>query len=71
MSSDAPRDMREAQVEVNRQALVAMGQRLTELEQQFISLEGEVEDLRFYSASSLETAKRLQGIVKRLADKHR
>ena len=71
MPGDRPRDVATIQTEVNRQSLVEIGKRLTELEQKFVSLEENTSDLRYLSASSLETAKRVQGIVKGLVDREK
>lgn len=66
MVADPPKGPRTIQTELNRQALVEMSKRLTELEQKMVNLESETEDLRYFSEGSLETAKRLQRIVKSL-----
>lgn len=66
---DAPRDVVSIQTELNRQSLVEIGKRLTELEQKFVALEEDAQDLKFFTNNSLETAKRIQKVVKRLVDK--
>ena len=67
--SDAPRDVVSIQTELNRQSLVEIGKRLTELEQKFVTLEEDAQDLKFFTNNSLETVKRIQKVVKRLVDK--
>ena len=71
MAGDPPRDEITFQTEFNRQALVSMGKRLTELEHQMVGLESETQDLKHYSARSLETATRLQGVVRGLVDRRK
>ena len=71
MSGDRPRDTLAIQTELNRQALVELGKRLTELELKFVALESEAEDLRYFTANSLQRAKRLQGALKTLIVKHK
>ena len=58
-----------SQTEVNRQAMVSLGKRITCLEEKMTEMCKEIEDLHYYTASALETAKRLQGIVKQLLAK--
>lgn len=59
------------QEELNRQALVEFGKRLTELEGKIDNLGEDIRDLHTFSLTSLETAKRLQIIVKGLVAKKR
>ena len=68
MSDDQPKKKRidALQAELNRQALVEIGKRLSELEKQFWDLEREAEDLRYFSTNTLETSKRLQAVAARI-----
>jgi hypothetical protein len=54
------------QAEINRQALVDIGKRLSELEKKFWDLEREAEDLKYSSQTTLDTAKRLQILVAKI-----
>lgn len=69
--ADRPKSKRidALQAELNRQALVDIGKRLAELEKKFWDLEREAEDLKYFSQSTLDTAKRLQTIVAKLVTK--
>ena len=66
MSGDQPRDVAAIQDEINRQALVEIGKRLTGLEHKCSVIESEVKDLHYFTASSLETATRVRKMLKRL-----
>jgi hypothetical protein len=68
--SGGSRDVVSIQTELNRHSLVEIGKRLTKLEQKFVALEEDAKDLKFFTNNSLETAKRIQKVVKRLVDKH-
>jgi predicted nuclease with TOPRIM domain len=57
----------DVQEELNRQALVSLGKRISELEERISELQEQIDDLKYFSGSALETAKRLQGIVKDLS----
>jgi len=70
MSSDLPRGVISIQNDLNRQALVEIGKRLTELEHRFVTLDDNAQDLKFFINNSLETVKRLQGTVKKLVTKY-
>jgi hypothetical protein len=65
MAGDRPKNPRldAVQTELNRQALVENGKRLAELEKKMWDLEREAEDLKYFSMNTLETTKRLQGLV--------
>jgi len=69
MSGGHPRGPAEIQEELNRQALVEFGKRLTELEVKIGGLQEDIKDLHYLSSNSLETAKRLQIVVKGLVAK--
>jgi hypothetical protein len=71
MPGDHPKGVLTIQTELNRHALVEIGKRLTELEHKFVSLDSDAQDLRYLSVNSLETAKRLQGMVKGLLDRRK
>ena len=62
------RTKEQLQTELNRQALVDLGKRLADLEKKFWDLENEANDLKYFSNSALETAKRLQILVKEIVD---
>lgn len=65
MSGDRPKNKRidALQAELNRQALVDIGKRLAELEKKLWDLERDAKDVKYFSQNTLDTAKRLQGIV--------
>jgi hypothetical protein len=65
MSGDRPSNKRidALQAELNRQALVDIGKRLAELEKKLWDLERDAKDVKYFSQNTLDTAKRLQGIV--------
>ena len=68
MSGDRPSNKRidALQAEINRQALIDIGKRLAELEKKFWDLEREAKDLKYSSQNTLDTAKRLQGLVAKI-----
>jgi archaellum component FlaC len=70
MSSDLPRDVVSIQTELNRQALVEIGKRLTDLEHKIVVLDRSGQDLKFLTNNSLETVKRLQKTVKKVVAKY-
>lgn len=70
MSSDPSKDVISIQTELNRQALVEIGKRLTELEHRFVELDEQGQDLKFFTNNSLETVKRLQGAVRKIVAKY-
>lgn len=70
MSNDLPRDVVSIQTELNRQALVEIGKRLTDLEHKMVVLNENGQDLKSFTDSSLETTKRLQRTVKKLVAKY-
>jgi hypothetical protein len=65
MPGDRPKNRRiEAlQAEINRQALVDIGKRLSELEKKLWDLEREAKDLKYSSQNTLGSVKRVQGVV--------
>jgi len=65
-SSKGPKRV-EVQEQLNRAALVSLGKRISELEERMEDLQTQIDDLRYFSGSALETAKRLQGIIKQLS----
>lgn len=65
MAGDRPKNKRidALQAELNRQALVDIGKRLADLEKKLWDLERDAKDVKYFSQNTLNTAKRLQGIV--------
>lgn len=67
MPGDSKKPMHAArQAEINRQHMISIGKRLTELESKFHELEIEVEDVKFLNKESLDTVERLQTMISKI-----
>jgi hypothetical protein len=67
MPGDSKKPMHTArQAEINRQHMISISKRLTELELKFHELEIEVEDVKFLNKESLETVERLQVMISKI-----